>query len=97
MEEKRDLARELAREHYAAGDPLGWFDALYRAAGRDFGTVPWADREVNPHLAAWCEREGLPQAGQRLSRRRLSCGSQTNRQARWPICRSPPGTTVGGW
>lgn len=66
MEEKRDLARELAREHYAAGDPLGWFDALYRAAERDFDTVPWADREVNPHLAAWCEREGLPGAGDRV-------------------------------
>ncbi|HEU0122818.1 MAG TPA: class I SAM-dependent methyltransferase [Bryobacteraceae bacterium] len=63
MEEKRDLARELAQQHYAAGDPLGWFDALYRSAGGDFGVIPWADRAVNPHLAAWCEREAFPRQG----------------------------------
>lgn len=66
MDEKRDLARDLARQHYAAGDPLGWFEALYRHAEGDFTVIPWADRAVNPHLAAWCEREGLPRPGARV-------------------------------
>ncbi len=66
MDAKRDLARELARKHYAAGDPLGWFEALYQRAGGDFETIPWADRAVNPHLAAWCEREALPRPGARV-------------------------------
>lgn len=66
MDEKRDLARELARQHYAAGDPLGWFEDLYQKANRDFETIPWADRAVNPHLAAWCERESLPRPGARV-------------------------------
>lgn len=67
MDEKRDVARELARKHYAAGDPLGWFEALYQQAAGDFGTIPWADRAVNPNLAAWCEREALPRPGMRVA------------------------------
>ncbi len=66
MDEKRDLARELARQHYAAGDPLGWFESLYRKAEGDFETIPWADRAPNPHLVAWCERTGLPRPGMRV-------------------------------
>ncbi|MBI2689525.1 MAG: class I SAM-dependent methyltransferase [Acidobacteria bacterium] len=65
-DEKRDVARELARRHSEAGDPLGWFEALYKQANRDFNTIPWADRAVNPHLAAWCEREALPRPGMRV-------------------------------
>jgi SAM-dependent methyltransferase len=65
VDEKRDLARELASRHYAAGDPLGWFEALYQHSNRDFAVIPWADREVNPHLAAWCQRESLPLPGQK--------------------------------
>jgi hypothetical protein len=60
MDEKRDLARELAKQHYSAGDPLGWFESLYRKAERDFDTIPWADRAPNPHLVAWCQRTGMP-------------------------------------
>ena len=56
----------MARKHYAAGDPLGWFDDLYQQAAGDFETIPWADRAVNPHLAAWCEREGRPLPGARV-------------------------------
>lgn len=66
MSEKRDLARELARQHYAAGDPLGWFESLYTQAARDFETIPWADRAVNPHLAAWCESGQLPRPGSKV-------------------------------
>jgi hypothetical protein len=58
----RDAARELARAHYAAGDPTGWFDALYLRAGRDYAVIPWADRRPNPNLTMWCKREGWPRA-----------------------------------
>ena len=66
MDENPDVARELARQHYDAGDPLGWFEALYKQANGKFDTIPWADRGVNPHLAAWCERESLPRPGARV-------------------------------
>ena len=66
MDDNRDVARELARRHYDAGDPLGWFEALYKQANGKFDTIPWADRAVNPHLAAWCERESLPRPGARV-------------------------------
>jgi SAM-dependent methyltransferase len=65
-DEKPDVARELASQYYAAGDPLGWFEALYRQANGQFETIPWADRGVNPHLANWCERESLPRPGDRV-------------------------------
>ncbi len=66
MDEKPDVARELARQHYDAGDPLGWFEALYKQANGKFDTIPWADRGVNPHLAAWCVRELHPRPGARV-------------------------------
>ena len=66
MDETRDLCRDLAHRHDEAGDPLGWFEALYKQAGGEFDTIPWADRGVNPNLAAWCDREGLPQPGARV-------------------------------
>lgn len=61
----RDLAQELAAEHLERGDALGWFDALYKTAARDYSVVPWADREFNVHLRDWCEREGMPRPGVR--------------------------------
>lgn len=66
MAGQRDLARDLARQHYSAGDPLGWFEALYKQASGDFDAIPWAGRAVNPHLAVWCERETLPRPGARV-------------------------------
>jgi hypothetical protein len=46
----RSRARELAAEYIEKGDPLGWFEALYREAERGQGVVPWVDRTPNPHL-----------------------------------------------
>lgn len=64
-ESVRDAARQLARQHYANGDPTGWFEALYQLAARDYDVIPWADRRPNPSLAIWCEREHWPQPGHR--------------------------------
>lgn len=48
----RTRARALAESGIAAGDPVGWFDALYREAASGAATVPWDDRAVNPWLAS---------------------------------------------
>ena len=49
----RSTARRLAAESLAQGDPTGWFDKLYIHAEGDASRIPWADRCVNLHLAAW--------------------------------------------
>jgi hypothetical protein len=46
----RTRARELAAEFDAKGDPLGWFDALYREAESGASEIPWADLVPNPNL-----------------------------------------------
>jgi hypothetical protein len=46
----RTRARELAAEFNAKGDPLGWFDALYREAQSGNTEIPWADLVPNPNL-----------------------------------------------
>jgi ubiquinone/menaquinone biosynthesis C-methylase UbiE len=62
----RSTARRLAAESLAQGDPTGWFDKLYVHAEGDASRIPWADRCVNPHLAAWLARRGSSEAlGQR--------------------------------
>jgi len=49
----RSAARELAAKHLGWGDPLGWFDVLYRAAKGQRAVIPWADARPNPHLVEW--------------------------------------------
>ena len=46
----RTRARELAAQFTAKGDPLGWFDALYREAESGTTEIPWADLVPNPNL-----------------------------------------------
>ena len=46
----RTRARELAAEFNAKGDPLGWFEALYREAESGSTEIPWADLVPNPNL-----------------------------------------------
>ena len=60
MSEDRRVARAMAQQAVSAGEPLRWFDDLYRAADSDRAVVPWADRKVNPHLAGWSRLVDLP-------------------------------------
>src|SRR5579863_1523500 len=46
----RVRARELVAEFYRKGDPLGWFEALYREAETGAAEVPWADLRPNSNL-----------------------------------------------
>jgi 2-polyprenyl-3-methyl-5-hydroxy-6-metoxy-1,4-benzoquinol methylase len=52
----RAVARELAEQALAAGNPLEWFDRLYGLAESGQASVPWADRVVNPNLIHLYER-----------------------------------------
>lgn len=57
FEAKRTAAREAAYElqtaHEGAGDPFGWFEALYARADGEWAAVPWADAAPRPKLEAW--------------------------------------------
>ena len=59
-EDRRAAARALAHDAISAGEPLRWFEDLYRAAETDGVTVPWAEFTVNPHLASWRRLADLP-------------------------------------
>lgn len=61
--DKRARARELATEFIERGDPLGWFDALYKESGGDTEKIPWADMEPNRFFKAWAEETGLMGGG----------------------------------
>lgn len=59
MSDPRSRARALAQRALAEGQPTQWFDELYREAERGEATIPWADREANPHLMAWLTRRSI--------------------------------------
>ncbi len=48
-------ADRLAAPSLAAGDPTGWFDALYREAAAGAAVVPWDAESANPLLVQWAE------------------------------------------
>jgi SAM-dependent methyltransferase len=59
----RSRTRELAAEFIRKGDPLGWFEALYREAESGDGAIPWADREPNPRLLQYWKAHPLETVG----------------------------------
>ena len=66
------IARDLASQYIAAGDPLGWFEALYAQAHNDASPIPWADLHPNPNLIDWMEKHpGLISRGSALV---VGCG-----------------------
>ncbi len=73
------LVPRFARPHLRAGDPTGWFEPVYAAAGDDITEVPWVDLEPNRHLVAWLEREGAHGEGRRAAI--VGCGTRGRRRA----------------
>jgi SAM-dependent methyltransferase len=59
----RKRARELAAEFNRRGDPMGWFEALYREAEEGKSTVPWADYHPTPHLVGFWMKHPQQTAG----------------------------------
>jgi ubiquinone/menaquinone biosynthesis C-methylase UbiE len=59
------LVPRFARPALRAGDPTGWFEPMYAAAGDSVSDVPWVDLAPNRHLVEWLEREGVVGDGRR--------------------------------
>ena len=57
--DRRARTQAIAAEYIERGDPLGWFDALYRESGGDLKLIPWADMEPNRFFRRWAEESGL--------------------------------------
>jgi SAM-dependent methyltransferase len=64
-DEKRVRTRELAAEFNEKGDPLGWFDALYKESGGDTEKIPWADMAPNRFFKAWAKEKRLKGEGRK--------------------------------
>jgi SAM-dependent methyltransferase len=71
-DKKRERTRQLAAEFNERGDPLGWFDALYKESGGDIEKIPWADMAPNRFFRAWAESTGLK--GHRRKALVVGCG-----------------------
>lgn len=61
----RAEARRLAAEAVAAGEPLAWFERLYRQAAAGTSSIPWANLVPNPHMLRWATPQRLAGAGPR--------------------------------
>ena len=55
----RERTREIAAEFIERGDPVGWFEALYRESAGDNEKLPWGDLEPNRFLRDYAEKSGL--------------------------------------
>jgi SAM-dependent methyltransferase len=64
-DEKRVRTRELAAEFNERGDPLGWFEALYKESEGDTEKIPWADMAPNRFFKAWAEETRLKGQGRK--------------------------------
>ena len=69
-EDHRSAARNLAAEYQSRGDPLGWFDALYKSAAGKPNQIPWAELRPNPYLVKWLD-QASPTPGKALV---IGCG-----------------------
>lgn len=79
---RRKRARQstglIQSEAEARGEPLSWFDEVYRRADGDTAMVPWADEETHPALAEWIARSGMIHEGRALD---IGCGLGDNAEA----------------
>lgn len=59
MQINREKVNQLADKYLAKGEPLGWFEELYRLADGNPSQIPWADMECNVNFLEWAKRCGL--------------------------------------
>ena len=77
----RETADKLQDACEADGNPLGWFDGLYKAADGDVAGVPWADCEPHPALAEWLAQNPASKNGAGLRAIDVGCGLGDNAMA----------------
>ena len=65
MSDQPRSPQEIAAEHLARDDPLGWFERVYASAGGDPARVPWARLRPNGSLVRWLDRTRPRGAGRR--------------------------------
>jgi SAM-dependent methyltransferase len=46
---------DLVERHLVAGDPTGWFEPAYAAAGRHLEQLPWVHGSPHPYLCDWLD------------------------------------------
>ena len=49
------VPRELRNSSIEKGEPMAWFEDLYKLGESDSRVVPLADRKLNPHLVGRAE------------------------------------------
>lgn len=59
--EGKRVADQLRSDAAGAGQPLAWFDALYRAAKGDRAMIPWGHGEPRADLNEWLTRQPADQ------------------------------------
>jgi SAM-dependent methyltransferase len=79
----RIRTRELAAEFIGKGDPLGWFEALYREAESGDGIVPWADQAPNPRLIEFWTAHALATVNKRALVIGSGFGDDAEQLAAW--------------
>lgn len=79
----RTRARQLAAEFIAKGDPVGWFEQLYREADEGKGSVPWVDRRPNPSLVTWWASNKFSAAGKTALVVGCGLGDDSEQVAEW--------------
>jgi SAM-dependent methyltransferase len=55
----QEATGRLAARSLAAGDPMGWFDALYDAGAAGEITMPWDRVEAHPLLVDWAHARAI--------------------------------------
>jgi hypothetical protein len=79
----RMRARELAAEYIAKGDPVGWFEHLYREGEEGKSIVPWVDLRPSPNLLDFWKNQPVPAAGQRALTIGCGMGDDAEQLAQW--------------
>jgi SAM-dependent methyltransferase len=83
MTDRRARARELAAEYIGKGDPLGWFEALYREGEAGKSIIPWADARPNPLLVGFWGPHGFDTTGKRALVIAGGLGDDAEQLAEW--------------
>jgi len=79
----RTRARQLAAEYLAKGDPIGWFEHLYREADQGKSIVPWVDLRPSPNLLEFWRDRPIPSAGKKALTIGCGLGDDAEHLAEW--------------